>query len=141
MFYDNITDVRQQFITCWTNYRNQQPLSALERQIIAVILEHPEFHATLESPDALTRQYFPELGDSNPFLHMGLHLSVREQINTNRPPGIAQVHQNLSRDQPPLEAEHALMECLVECLWQAQRQNTPPNEHAYLAACQKLLVN
>ena len=139
MFYDNITDVRQQFITCWHNYQQRLPLSPLEGQLLDVILAHPEFHAALVADNALTREYFPELGESNPFLHMGLHLAIREQVHTNRPSGIQAVYQQLIRHHPPLDAEHALMNCLAECLWQAQRQQSLPDETAYLMACKQLL--
>ncbi len=139
MFYDTIKDVRQHFIRCWAHYQQQLPLSPLERQLIDVILAHPEFHAALETPDqSLVRQYFPELGETNPFFHMGLHLAIREQVNTNRPRGIQAIYQRLIQHQPPLEAEHALMQCLADCLWQAQRAQTTPDERAYLAACQQL---
>jgi hypothetical protein len=138
MFYDNITDVRQQFIRCWSNYQQRKPLSPLESQLIDVILAHPEFHATLEANNVLERQFFPELGETNPFLHMGLHLSVREQVHTNRPAGIHAIYQQLCQRHSPLDAEHALMNCLAESLWLAQKNQTLPDEQAYLTACRAL---
>ncbi|WP_204318325.1 DUF1841 family protein [Serratia marcescens] len=36
-----------------------------------------------------------ELGETNPFLHMGLHLAVREQVATDRPQGIRTVYTKL----------------------------------------------
>jgi len=139
MFYDNITDVRQQFINCWRNYQQGKPLTPLEHQLIDVIRSHPEFHQDFENANILDRQYFPELGETNPFLHMGLHLAIREQIQTNRPSGIRAVYQKLAQRQLPLEVEHTLMNCLAESLWQAQRNHTMPDEHAYLKACEQLL--
>ena len=138
MFYDNIADIRQQFITCWAHYQQQKPLTPLEQQLVSVIIAHPEFQANLEDRQALQRQYFPELGETNPFLHMGLHLAIREQVQTNRPAGIQAIYHQLSTRLSPLDAEHALMNCLAECLWQAQRQQTPPDEAAFLHACTQL---
>jgi hypothetical protein len=64
---------------------------------------------------------------------MGLHLAIREQVATNRPHGIADVHARLAKHLgDPHEAEHRMLEALAEQLWEAQRGNRPPNEMAYL---------
>ena len=98
-----------------------------------MIAQHPEYHETVETndPDA---EFLPEGGQSNPFLHMGLHLSIREQVATDRPGGIRAVFEQLaSRLGDELEAEHRMMECLAEALWISQRDQIPPDEQAYLA--------
>ena len=143
MFYgDNVTDTRPLFFLSWQKYRQNQLLLPLEKQIADVILMHPEYHRLLESMDTLHEQvYNPELGQSNPFLHMGLHLAIREQVATDRPAGIAEVYEQLLfkySDQSTVE--HLIMELLVECLWQAQRYQTMPNDADYLSACRGLLL-
>ena len=90
--------------------------------------------------DALERDYTPEEGQTNPFLHMGLHLAIREQVSTNRPAGIASVHRSLAVKLGDVhEAEHAMIECLGQALWQAQRSGLPPDEAAYLESLRRLI--
>ena len=82
-------DLRRVYVDAWSKSRAGHPLDPLERLLADVIAEHPEYHAVLESPDALTREFPPEADRSNPFLHMGLHIAIREQLATDRPPGCA----------------------------------------------------
>ena len=127
--------LRAAYIDAWRKRREGLPMEALEMQIADVIELHPEYQRALEDPDnALDRDYSPEGGQSNPFLHMGLHLAVRDQLATDRPPGIRQAFQQLiARAGNPHDAEHELIECLAETLWEAQRSGMPPDERAYLA--------
>ncbi|MDF1645762.1 MAG: DUF1841 family protein [Legionellaceae bacterium] len=137
----NIQDTRPFFFETWEKHKQFKPLTPLEEQLLDVILAHPEYHAILDSPNlTANRSYFADLGETNPFLHMGLHLAVREQISTNRPNGITEAFQSLKkRFKAPLEAEHELMQCLENCLWHAQQNNAMPDEAAYLAACLALI--
>ncbi|MCH9689746.1 MAG: DUF1841 family protein [Gammaproteobacteria bacterium] len=134
---ENVQDTRPFFFETWAKYKQSQPLTPLEDQLIDVILAHPEYHVVLDNPKRTAdKTYFAELGMSNPFLHMGLHLAVRDQVKTNRPPGIQSAYNTLSSQlKAPLEAEHQLMQCLEDCLWRAQQHNTMPDESAYLQAC------
>jgi hypothetical protein len=112
----------------------------LEAQVADVIALHPEYHAALErGEDALARDYTPEGGQSNPFLHMGLHLAVRDQIATDRPPGLRKAFESLAqRTGAAHEAEHRIIECLAQAMWEAQRAGRPPDESAYLEAVRRL---
>jgi hypothetical protein len=108
-------------------------------QVGDVIAQHPEYHALMEDPDgALERDWTPESGESNPFLHMGLHLALREQVGTDRPAGIAALHRALAARVGRHEAEHLMAECLAEALWQAQRNNSMPDEVSYMEALKAL---
>lgn len=142
MFYSNeVRDTRQLFFSSWKKYRERQPLLPLEEQIAAVILDHPEYHGLLEHRFASEVSYFPETGQTNPFLHMGLHLAIRDQIATDRPAGIEAIYKNLLKKYAePLVVEHLLMDHLAECLWQAQRYHALPDEKKYLEACAQLLL-
>lgn len=126
--------LRQMYRDVWRKFQASQPLEPLEKQIAAVISEHPEYIAWLESGDeALQQNFTPEAGRENPFLHMGLHLAIREQVATNRPAGITAIHQKLSQRLGDVhQAEHKMLEALGETLWEAQRNNLPPDEQAYL---------
>jgi hypothetical protein len=143
MFYgDTIQDTRQLFFNAWKKHQEKQDLMPLEHEILKVILAHPEFHRFLDNPAAFQEHtYYPELGDTNPFLHMGLHLAIREQIATNRPIGIDGCYaQLLKKHKDPLAVEHLMMEQLAECLWLSQKNKTAPNEHQYLAALRDLCI-
>jgi hypothetical protein len=134
-FHDQSRDqLRQMYIDAWRKRRERMPLEPLEAQITDVIELHPEYQAALEDPDrVLDRDYSPEGGQSNPFLHMGLHLAVRDQIGTDRPLGIRQAFVELAqRLGDEHGAEHQMIECLAQAMWESQRSGLPPNELAYL---------
>lgn len=140
MFYsDSPTETRRPFFESWKKYRARLPLLPLEQQIADVILAHPEYHALLENPD--NEAHFELPADTpNPFLHMGLHLAIRDQVATNRPAGINAVWKKLlARTKDPLAAEHCMMESLAACLWRAQRDNALPDEVRYFEALKALV--
>jgi len=133
-------ELRRMYLEAWRKFRAQQALEPLEAQIAAVIAEHPEYVPWLESGEsAVAAEFSPESGRQNPFLHMGLHLAIREQVATDRPRGVARVHRELSELLGDLHAaEHAMLERLAETLWEAQRSDTPPDEQLYLQRLQEL---
>ncbi len=125
-------ELRKTYADAWQKYCDKRPMSALEAQIAAVISEHPEYQDTVASPE-LDREFTPEGGETNPFLHMGLHLGLREQIATNRPAGIAEIFARLAaKAQSAHAAEHQMIECLAEALWEAQSQNRAPDDRQYM---------
>jgi hypothetical protein len=127
-------DLRRVYIEAWRKYRSGEPLEPLEAEIASLIALHPEYHAVLEASTAAAEaEYFPEAGASNPFLHLGLHLAVREQVSTDRPAGVRAIHTELAaRFGSPHEAEHRMLEVLGEVLWEAQRSGVAPDEEHYL---------
>lgn len=141
-FHDQSRDqLRQVYLNAWRKRREGLPMEPLEAQVADVIELHPEYHATLERPDtALDRDYAPEGGQSNPFLHLGLHLAVRDQLATDRPNGIRSAFQQITaRLGSAHDAEHQLIERLAETLWEAQRSGLPPDENTYLTRVRQLL--
>jgi len=132
MFNPSREDVRETFFAAWRKYRAGQPLAGIEALALEVILLHPEYHDALASPDrSRDKDYFDE---SNPFLHMSLHVALEEQLSIDQPHGIAQRFQALvSRFQDRHEALHQALECLAETVWRAQRDGAPPDAAAYLA--------
>jgi hypothetical protein len=132
--------MRRVYLEAWRKFSARAPLEPLEAQIAAVIAEHPEYIPFIESGDAaLGSDFRPEGGAVNPFLHLGLHLAIREQVATNRPAGIRAIHEALSaRHGSALEAEHVMIDALAESLWEAQRAGTMPDEQLYFERLRRL---
>jgi len=138
---DNQRDkLREFYCDTWKKHLAQkEALSPLEQQITAVVKEHPEYHQLLENKEAsINADYLPEMGDANPFLHLGMHLGLREQVSTNRPVGIAELYQSIVTLIGTHDGEHEMIECLAESIWQAQQNQTMPDEIAYLACLTKV---
>ena len=134
MFNPSREQVRQFFFDAWRKQRAREPLAGLEPVAVDIIGLHPEYHALLQDPGAIQeRQYLPEAGDSNPFLHLSMHLAIEEQLSIDQPPGI---RRELARLAARLGDRHAacheIMECLAATLWRAQRDGTQPDALAYL---------
>ncbi len=140
IFSQDRSQMRLFFIEVWDKYRAQIPLEPLEKIIADILCAHPEYQVLLEDRDAaLDKDYLPELGESNPFLHMGMHIAIREQLATDRPAGILDIYQALrAKLHDPHEIEHRMLECLGEMLWRAQRKGTDPDESAYLDCLRRL---
>jgi hypothetical protein len=129
------------FLEVWGKHNNKLPLEALEQMVLDVILQHPEYHVILEKDEKeiSAMEFTPEMGMTNPFLHMGMHIAILEQIGSDRPPGITVLYQQLlPKYTSAHDLEHSLMECLGESLWLAQRNNTLPDEAQYLEQVKKL---
>jgi len=140
IFNQDRNQSRQMFIKSWQKHVAGNALEPLEKQIVAVIEEHPEYHSLMnDDSDKLQQDYTGDDGQSNPFLHMGMHLALREQVGTNRPAGIAAVTRSLLlKYQDGHDVEHRMMECLGEMLWTAQRNQQAPDEQAYLESLKLL---
>ncbi len=139
VFHDQQRDtLRRMYLEAWQRRGEGLPLTPLQAQVADVIEAHPEYQTMLQ-PDSLHRDWTPEEGQSNPFLHMGMHLALREQVGTDRPPGIREVHAALARRLGSAhEAEHRMMEPLGAALWDAQRHGKAPDEQQYLAELRRL---
>lgn len=139
IFSNNRDELRAMYRASWQKKLAGAPMSPLEAQIADIIDWHPEYQDHLQAAE-LSVEYSPERGQSNPYLHMGLHLGVREQVATNRPAGIKDIFQTLAkRLGDPHAAEHEMIECLAAALWEAQGKNAPPDEALYLESLRRLL--
>ena len=134
MFNPSRDEVRRFFIDTWGKYTRGEPLSALEQTALQVMLLHPEYHALLtDSETSLARDFTPESGQLNPFLHLSLHLAIEEQLSIDQPRGIRAAYERLAaKTGSEHDAKHDVAECLGETIWNAQRSGTPPDENAYL---------
>ena len=133
-------DESRRFLTeAWRKYRAGEPLSGLEQTAAQLISMHPEYHAVIEAPEGhLERDYRPEQGDVNPFLHLSLHLAVAEQLAIDQPRGIVAHYERLRASRGNAhDALHAVLECLGEVVWQAQRTGAGPDGSLYLACLER----
>ena len=139
LFNPTRDEVRDFFFDTWLKYKRHQMLTDLEKIGLGVMLMHPEYHLILDAPERFKHQeYFPELGETNPFLHMSLHLSILEQISINQPHGIASIYEKLKNNhQDEHNAQHDVLECLAEAIWLAQHHNTGLDSAHYLQLVQK----
>ncbi len=133
-------EIRRAYSDAWVKAQRGESLSVGEQRIAEVIADHPEYQAVIESGEAaLEAEYAPEAGHTNPYLHMGLHIAIREQVAIDRPPGVRSIFERLAAAQDVHEAEHAMIECLAETLWEAQRGNRQPDDAAYLGRLRRLV--
>lgn len=139
MFNPSREQVRRFFIEAWRKQREKSILTELEAMAAGHILNHPEYHALLSDEEAgLGRDWLPEMGEANPFLHLSLHLAISEQLSIDQPPGIKSAYDKLlARSLDPHAAQHEIMDCLAEVIWQAQRQHSGPDGTLYLECLQK----
>lgn len=141
MFNPSRDQVRQFFFSVWAKYRASQPLAGAELPALDAVLAHPEYHAILDQPDRYQeRDYRPESGETNPFLHLSMHLAIAEQLSVDQPPGIRARYQSLMQQHgDEMAAQHAVMDCLGEMIWQVQRHQTAFDSAAYLRCLDRQL--
>ena len=135
MFNPSRDQVRRFFFDVWAKYRAGQTLTGAEVPALDAVLAHPEYHAILDQPGRYQdRDYLPEAGETNPFLHLSMHLAISEQLSVDQPPGIRSRYQRLLEQHSgnAMDAQHAVMDCLGEMIWQVQRHQTAFDSAAYL---------
>ena len=141
MFTNDRNQLRKMFFSSWQKFQSGETLEPLEQMIAQVVQQHPEYHAALTDEDAhLDKDYTPEMGESNPFLHMSMHIAIIEQLSIDRPAGIKALYQQLLTKYPDSHhVEHHIMECLGQMMWEAQRNQTVPDDQQYMECLRKLL--
>ncbi len=134
MFNPSRDQVRQFFFGVWAKYQAGEPLAGAELPALDTVLAHPEYHIILDQPERYQeRDYLPESGETNPFLHLSMHLAIAEQLSVDQPPGIRDRYQRLQKQHDDaMDAQHAVMDCLAEMIWQVQRHQTAFDSAAYL---------
>lgn len=134
MFNPSQHDVRRFFCEAYRKHRANEILTPLEAIARDWVAQHPEYADQLADVEsALAADYSVERAQSNPFLHLSMHLSIAEQISIDQPPGIRAAYQALANKlQSEHEAHHQIMECLGEMIWASQRSGLPPDGAAYI---------
>jgi hypothetical protein len=140
IFNPSRDDARNFLFDSWRKYREASLLTPLEEMVVRLVVKHPEYHALLENPTEYQhKDYIPEQGEPNPFLHLMMHLTMEEQISIDQPPGILSHYKRLTAlYNSEHDAQHKMMECLGEMLWQAQRNSTGPDVGIYFSCLNKV---
>jgi len=138
MFNPSREQVRRFFCDAWKKHQEHLPLVGAEVTAADIAARHPEYHDLLADSDgALDKEWTPEGGQTNPFLHLSLHLAIHEQVSIDQPPGIRAAYEALRARMDPHDAEHVLLECLGETIWRAQRAGVPMDALAYVDAVRR----
>jgi len=134
MFNPTRDQARTFLFELWEKHQAGAPLTALEAMALSVILEHPEYHTVLADRERyLERDWRPEGGETNPFLHLQMHLAIEEQVSIDQPPGIRDALLALARRHDSAhDARHDAIDCLAEVIWNAQRHGAAFDNAAYL---------
>ena len=136
MFSQDRIKQREFLAKSWQKYTSNKPLEPLEKQLVSIIEIHPEYHDLIENIES---EFLTEKGEVNPFLHINLHLALRDQLYINQPKGLKEVHQKLSNQyKDSHEVEHLMMECIAEMIYISQKNNTTMNQESYLNCIKSL---
>ena len=130
MFFQDRKSQREFLAKSWQKYTSNIPLEPLEEQLVSILEIHPEYQDLITNIDS---EYFPEQGEINPFLHINLHLALKDQLSLNEPNGVREVHQKLIyhfKDQHVVE--HLMMECIAEMIYLSLKNNTAMDQESYL---------
>ena len=141
MFGNDRGQLRKMFFSSWKKFHAGEEMEALEQMIAQIIQQHPEYHDLLADEDTyLDKDYTPEMGETNPFLHMSMHIAIVEQLSIDRPAGIKELyHQLVTKYNDSHVVEHHIMECLGQMMWEAQRNQAIPDDQQYMECLRKLL--
>lgn len=138
MFNPSREQVRRFFCDAWKKHQERLPLVGAEVTAADLVVRHPEYHALLNDADgALEKEWIPEGGEMNPFLHLSLHLAIYEQVSIDQPAGIRAAFEGLRQRLDAHAAEHVLLDCLGETIWRAQRQGGAMDAQAYIDAVRR----
>jgi hypothetical protein len=134
MFNPSRDQARRFLIDAWQKRIAKLPATPLETLAADIVALHPEYHDLLTTDDAaVARDWTPEDGQANPFLHLSLHLAIEEQLSIDQPPGIRAAFESRLRQHGDRHATlHDVLECLGETIWRAQRDRAPLDAAAYL---------
>ncbi len=134
MFHPSREQAREFFFEVWRKHQAQMPRTPLEDQAIGIVERHPEYHRVLaDRARFIDHEWTPDQGETNPFLHLSLHLAVHEQLGIDQPPGLRAAWQALlAEGMDAHDAEHRVIDALAETIWDSQRSGLPPDGAAYL---------
>jgi uncharacterized protein DUF1841 len=140
MIEQDPSTLRRVYFDAWQKALQHKPLSAMESMIVDIIERHPEYQPLFANEQNFQEMLNEKFAlDGNPFFHLALHITIAEQVSTNRPKGIRPIYQKmLKKYGDKTLAEHKLMDCLAKVLVDSYQKNEDASEEAYLAALSRL---
>ena len=136
MFTSDRSKQRQYLKQAWEKYTRQDQLEPLELQLAKIVEKHPEYHDLIKNLDS---EYFPEQGNTNPFLHINLHLTLQDQLTMDQPKGIRGIHNKLLvKIKDEHEVEHLMMEHIAEMIFNAQKNKAAFDLDGYINVLKEL---
>ena len=136
MFTSDRSKQRQYLKQAWEKFTSQEQLEPLELQLSKIVEQHPEYQNLIKNLDS---EYFPEQGNTNPYLHINLHLTLQDQITMDQPKGIRDIHSQLIvKIKDAHEVEHMMMEHIAEMIFNAQKNNAAFDLDGYIKALKSL---
>ncbi len=140
MYSNNREAYREAFFKAWQKFEACIPLLPFESMLVTVIQQHPEYHAFLSAAHPSRQQEFTP--ETNPFIHMSLHLSLEDQLRTERPAGIQAIYATLlEQHQDPHQVQHLMMRCLADTIWDAQARGEAADENCYMEKLRALCAS
>jgi len=141
VFNQDRSQLRRFYFQSWNKYKNNLAMEPMETIVATLIKQHPEYHDFFNDLEKnQNKDFTPDMGQSNPFLHLGMHISIQEQLSTQRPAALSPLYQSLCKKTDDAhEAEHQIINCLGEMLWLSQKNNQPLDETTYIECVKKLL--
>jgi len=141
LYSQDRNQLRQVFFQVWEKQQSGQILDAMETILANIIKMHPEYHSLLsEKEQNLEKDYHPDMGETNPFLHLSMHIAIHEQLSIDQPAGIQAAYQKLQHKlKDAHEVEHIIMECLGEMIWKSQKYQSMPDQVEYINCIKKQL--
>ncbi|WP_092400973.1 MULTISPECIES: DUF1841 family protein [Candidatus Ichthyocystis] len=143
MFPPSRHEARLFFFNIWGKKLKKEPFTGIEKKASLIIEDHPEYHYILDHPKLYSDfDFSTEHGTINPFLHLSLHLTIVEQIDTDQPRGIVDLFQQLCiKHTNEHDAKHAILDILAEEIWSTIHNKTIFDNVRYLQRIKKVTKN
>ncbi len=140
MFDNDPATMRKVYFDAWQKALQGLPLSPMETIIADIIQRHPEYHPIFAPENFEQMQAEKFALDHNPFFHLALHVTIAEQVGSDRPAGIRPLFTQLMKKyQDQTIVEHKMIECLSQILVESFMQDSASTEEQYLEAIKRLV--
>ncbi|AGF49226.1 DUF1841 family protein [Candidatus Kinetoplastidibacterium galati] len=139
MFNPSLDQARYFFIEVWNKHKLSKTLTPIEKTTIACILEHPQFYKDLDNKESIKNSYNSNFPESNPFLHLSMHLAISEQLLIDQPCGIKAAYNKLITSNDPHTAIHKIIKCLTLTIQYSQTHRLELDSNKYMNLIKDLI--
>ncbi len=132
---------RARFVQIWEKAKGNFPLEGEEAFFAQVMLEHREHHPVFDMGEAAFKIDFSARRETNPFLHISLHVMAEQQIASRQPVETEEVFLALKAGGALRhDVIHKIGGALAQVLQDAFLKNKPIDEVDYLVRLKNLLT-